>query len=195
MVQLPPETCYRHLRAMGDSGQFDFHLPPDTYLSFSWWKQFQSVLLLNSLMTTKIPKPFWTKLIQCRLQSPSYRENIKLTSTDQIFFTSANYAKVRLGCRFSYLLPWWQQLIHSLNAPLPSSAPAPDQLIFGLIGMIGCGDLRFSASVLCIASCNVGFRRRSRCLIKSAFLSIPHLFSIHNDYAQADANNTARSGF
>jgi hypothetical protein len=61
--------------------------------------------------------------------------------------------------------------------------------------MIGCGDLRFSASVLCIASCNVGFRRRSRCLIKSAFLSIPHLFSIHNDYAQADANNTARSGF
>ena len=29
-------------------------------LSFSWWKQFQSVLLLNSLMTTKIPKTFWT---------------------------------------------------------------------------------------------------------------------------------------
>jgi hypothetical protein len=38
--------------------------------------------------------------------------------------------------------------------------------------MIGCGDLRFSASVLRIASCNVGFSRRLRCLIKSAFLSI-----------------------
>jgi hypothetical protein len=38
--------------------------------------------------------------------------------------------------------------------------------------MIGCGDLCFSASVLCNASCNVEISRRSRCLIKSAFLSI-----------------------
>jgi hypothetical protein len=42
--------------------------------------------------------------------------------------------------------------------------------------MIGCGDLRFSASVLCIASCNVEISRRSRYLIKSAFLSILLVF-------------------
>jgi hypothetical protein len=36
------------------------------------------------------------------------------------------HQKVRLGSWFPYLLPWWSQLIHSLNAPLPSSAPAPD---------------------------------------------------------------------
>jgi hypothetical protein len=53
--------------------------------------------------------------------------------------------------------------------------------------MIGCGDLRFSASVLCIASCNVGFSRRSRCLIKSACLSILlFYFSVHmNLFMQA----------
>ena len=123
-------------------------------------------------MTTKIPKTFWTILHSSTLLVLSLWEHC----ADQIqtieSFLSHHKQKVRPDFDYLSLLPWWSQLIHSLNAPLPSSAPAPYQLVLGSIGMIGCGDLRFSASVLRIASCNVGFSRRLRCLIKSAFLSI-----------------------